>query len=81
MIRAWTARAAEAQVEKKRLRVIGRRAIVVGVVLVPFDVAAISAFVFFARDPIGTFSLTMTLIALSVVLIGFGIAALQSGKE
>lgn len=55
--------------------------IVAGIVLIPFEIAVITAFIVWARDPIGTFSLTMSLVALSAVLIGFGIAAISSSKE
>lgn len=63
-----------------KLRKWGRRSVIVGIVLIPFDVVIVTAFIVVARDPIATFSLTMFLVALTAVCIGFGAAAISSGN-
>jgi hypothetical protein len=67
--------------DTEKLKKWGKRGIVIGLALLPFDAALIIAFIIVAGDPIGAFSLTMSLLALSAVLVGFGAAALSSGKD
>lgn len=66
--------------DMKKLAKWGKRFIIAGLALLPFDFAIVIAFIVFIGDPIGAFSLTMSLLALSAVLIGFGAAAVSSAK-
>ena len=66
--------------DMKNLVKWGKRSVIAGLVLMPFDIAIVIAFIVLIGDPIGAFSLTMSLLALSAVLIGFGAAAISSAK-
>ena len=61
-----------------QLSVIGRRLIIAGLVIAPPDAFLIYLFWRWSNDIIGTFSLVMFLGGLTVILVGFGYAAILS---
>lgn len=67
-----------AEMKDQSLRKIGRRLISTGIVLAPINFAGVYAFWHFVGDTYGTLMLGLFALLLSVVLIGFGAAAIAS---